>query len=65
METPPERKTQRWMLYLPPALLGQFRQLAAEHRRSLNSELVWALEQYAKQEKRKRKRDTDTDQESL
>jgi hypothetical protein len=47
------------MLYVPPALLDQFRQLAAEHRRSLNSELVWALEQYAKQEQRKRKRDAD------
>src|SRR5690242_3872241 len=41
-----ERKSQRWMLYLPPALLEQFRTLAAEHRRSLNSEMVWALEQY-------------------
>ncbi|HEY7122471.1 MAG TPA: Arc family DNA-binding protein [Ktedonobacterales bacterium] len=57
METPPEHKTQRWMLYLPPALLDQFRQLATEHRRSLNSELVWALEQYAKQEQRKAKRE--------
>jgi hypothetical protein len=46
------------MLYLPPALLEQFRVLAAEHRRSLNSELVWALEQYAKAEQRKAKRDT-------
>jgi hypothetical protein len=59
MDTPSERKTQRWMLYLPPALLDQFRQLAAAHRRSLNSELVWALEQYAKQEQRKERRNAD------
>ena len=54
-----ERKSQRWMLYLPPALLEQFRVLASEHRRSLNSELVWALEQYAKAEQRKGNRDAD------
>ena len=48
------------MLYLPPALLEQFRALAAEHRRSLNSELVWALEQYAKAEQRKTKREQDS-----
>ncbi len=58
MNTSSERKSQRWMLYLPPALLEQFRVLAAEHRRSLNSELVWALEQYAKAEQRKAKRET-------
>ena len=54
-----ERKSQRWMLYLPPVLLEQFRTLAAAHRRSLNSEMVWALEQYAKAEQRKGKRDAD------
>ena len=48
------------MLYLPPTLLEQFRALAVEHRRSLNSELVWALEQYAKQEQRKAKRETNS-----
>jgi Arc-like DNA binding domain len=47
------------MLYVPPALLEQFRTLSAAHRRSLNSELVWALEQYAKQEQRRGKRDAD------
>jgi Arc-like DNA binding domain len=59
MDTSTERKTQRWMLYVPPALLEQFRTLSAAHRRSLNSELVWALEQYAKLERRKRSRDAD------
>ena len=58
MDTTSEHKSQRWMLYLPPTLLEQFRALAAEHRRSLNSELVWALEQYAKAEQRKAKRET-------
>jgi hypothetical protein len=58
-----DRKSQRWMLYLPPALLEQFRHLASAHRRSLNSELVWALEQYAKVEQQKG--DRDADQESV
>ena len=56
-------KLNRWTITVSPALIDEFRQLAGEHKRSLNSELVWALEQYAKQERRKRKRDTD--QESL
>lgn len=49
----------RWTLYAHPALIEQFRQLAALHRRSLNSELIWALEQYAKVEQRKGKRNAD------
>ena len=49
----------RWTLYAAPALIEQFRQLAALHRRSLNSELIWALEQYAHAEQRKGKRDAD------
>jgi hypothetical protein len=49
----------RWTLYVAPALIEEFRHLAAEHKRSLNSELVWALEQYAKAEKRKGKRNAD------
>jgi hypothetical protein len=59
MDTSTGRKTQRWMLYLPPALLDQFRTLASAHRRSLNSEMIWALEQYAKAEQRKGKKDAD------
>jgi hypothetical protein len=58
-----DTKLKRWTIYADPALIDEFRHLASEHKRSLNSELIWALEQYAKQEKRKRKRDTD--QESL
>ena len=46
------------MLYAAPALIEQFRALSREHKRSLNSELIWALEQYAKAEQRKAKRDT-------
>ncbi len=49
----------RWTVYLPADLLERLRQSAIEHRRSLNSELVWALDQYAQAEKRKRKRDAD------
>ena len=53
----------RWTVYLPADLLERLRQSATLHRRSLNSELVWALEQYARQEQRKGQRDAD--QESL
>lgn len=55
-----DTKPIRWTLYADPALIDQFRQLATLHRRSLNSEMVWALEQYAKAEQRKGKRDADT-----
>jgi hypothetical protein len=41
---------------MSPALSAAFRQVAAKQKRSLNSELVWALEHYAKAEKRKGKR---------
>jgi hypothetical protein len=53
-----DTKPIRWTLYADPALIERFRHLAALQRRSLNSELIWALEQYAKQEQRKEKRDT-------
>ena len=55
-----DTKSIRWTLYADPALIDEFRHLASEHKRSLNSELVWALEQYAKQERRKAKRDADS-----
>jgi hypothetical protein len=55
-----DTKPIRWTLYADPTLIDQFRQLAALHRRSLNSELIWALEQYAKQEQRKAKRDANS-----
>ncbi len=47
----------RWTLYTDPALIEQFCHMASEHKRSLNSELVWALEQYARQEQQKAKRE--------
>jgi len=49
----------RWTVYLPAELLERLRESATLHRRSLNSELVWALEQYSQQQQRKRKRDAD------
>jgi hypothetical protein len=50
-------KLNRWTITVSPTLIDEFRHLASEHKRSLNSELVWALEQYAKQEQRKAKRE--------
>jgi hypothetical protein len=55
-----DTKSIRWTLYADPALIETFRHLASEHKRSLNSELIWALEQYAKQEQRKAKRDANS-----
>jgi transposase len=55
----------RWTVYLPADLLERLRQSATLHRRSLNSELVWALDQYAQAEKRKRKRDADQESVSV
>jgi hypothetical protein len=37
-----EPKLPRWTITVSPALIAEFRALATEHRRSLNSELVWA-----------------------
>ena len=42
-DKPARKKTS--FLY-PEDLLDRLRQLAAQHQRSLNGELVWALEQY-------------------
>ena len=53
-------KLNRWTITVSPALIDEFRHLASEHKRSLNSELVWALEQYAKAEQRKSKRAKDS-----
>ena len=36
----------RWTITVLPALIDEFRPLAAAPRRSRSSELVWALEQY-------------------
>ncbi|HEY7350622.1 MAG TPA: hypothetical protein VH599_20095 [Ktedonobacterales bacterium] len=59
MKKSTEPKLPRWTITISPALIDEFRTLAAEHKRSLNSELVWALEQYAKAERRTGKKDAD------
>ena len=48
-EKPTRKKTS--FLY-PEDLLERLRQLAAQHQRSLNGELVWALELYVAQQER-------------
>lgn len=60
MSEEPKAKLNRWTITVSPALIDEFRHLASEHKRSLNSELVWALEQYAKQEQRKAKREANS-----
>jgi hypothetical protein len=59
MDKAPEHKLPRWTMTVSPAVIDEFRALAAQHRRSLNSELVWALEQYVRAEKRKGRRNAD------
>jgi len=58
-QKPMRKKTS--FLY-PEDLLERLRQLAAQHQRSLNGELVWALELYAAQQERaQHEGDTDTE----
>lgn len=52
MNTETKQPNIRWMLYLPKEMLTAFRALAAQHRRSVNSEMLWALEQYLAQQER-------------
>jgi hypothetical protein len=47
------QQTVKTTVYVPAEVWEQLRQSAKEHRRSLNSELVWALQQYLEQQKRK------------
>jgi hypothetical protein len=49
MDKQPAIKT---TIYVPAAIWERLRQSAKEHRRSLNSELVWALQEYLEQQKR-------------
>lgn len=61
-DKPTRKKTS--FLY-PEDLLERLRQLAARHQRSLNGELVWALELYvAQQERAQREDDADTEEDS-
>ena len=48
------QETVKTTIYIPVEVWEQLRQVAKEHRRSLNSELVWALQQYLALQKRKR-----------
>jgi len=52
MSEPPTPKLNRWTITASPALIDDFRHLAREQKRSVNSELIWALEPDAKQEQR-------------
>jgi hypothetical protein len=45
MEQPPPTKKKITFVY-PRAISERIRQLAAEHGRSLNGEVMWALRQY-------------------
>ena len=49
-----KQQTIKSTVYVPKEVWEQLRQSAREHRRSLNSELIWALQQYLEQQKRKR-----------
>jgi Arc-like DNA binding dprotein len=45
----------------PNDLLDTLRVLAHQHQRSLNSEIVWALQDYASRQRHSRKEETEGD----
>lgn len=45
-----QQDSQKITLIIPRQLLERLRTIAYEHRRSLNSEIVWALEHYISEE---------------
>jgi hypothetical protein len=49
-----KEQTIKTTAYIPKEMWEQLRQVAKEHRRSVNSELVWAVQQYLEEQKRKR-----------
>lgn len=59
MNTEEKQQNTRWMIYLPKEMLAAFRALAAQHRRSVNSEMLWALEQYLAQQEKQDARQKD------
>jgi predicted transcriptional regulator len=46
----------------PNDLLDILRVLAKQHQRSLNSEIVWALQDYVSRQRQSRKEETEGDQ---
>ncbi|HEY7091671.1 MAG TPA: Arc family DNA-binding protein [Ktedonobacterales bacterium] len=49
-----KEQTIKTTAYFPVEIWEQLRELAKAHRRSMNSELVWAIQQYLEGQKRKR-----------
>jgi len=50
MDDVKQQDTKRFSLYSPPSLLEKLREKAVKNRRSLNSEMLFALEQYLSQQ---------------
>jgi hypothetical protein len=50
--------TYKKTVYLPPDIDERLRRSAKKNRRSYNSELVWALQQYLDQQESTEKRET-------
>lgn len=50
MESGTLGETKKYGLLLPPDVMQAVAELAKKHRRSLNAEVAWALEQYAERE---------------
>ncbi len=48
METSQQTPEDRFTLRLPTSLSERIRQIATAHKRSINQEMVWALEQYVR-----------------
>ncbi len=53
MKDTKQTETKRFSLYSPPEILERLRSVAVKNRRSLNSEMLEAIEQYLKQHEQK------------
>lgn len=53
-----EKKTERnYSIRMSPELLQELRQLAKEDKRSMNSEMVWILQNYVELRRKERKQE--------
>ena len=58
MDTEKEKKPVRFMAYLPPEMLEQLRKSAEKNHRSMNGEVLSALEYYFKYQEQEKRRNT-------
>jgi hypothetical protein len=52
-----KQNTQRFTLYISPDLLARLKQVARQNKRSANSEIVVAIEEYVRKQERGQNRE--------